>query len=203
MTSTAEPQARKLAETARSAVTMSAGMPWRSISCSAKRSSSSASSPKRARKGATRSSAATSAPERRARIAGQPEVVDVLVGDDEQLDVLDRVPARRERLLELVQRLGGVGSRVDERQRRVLDQVGVDAADLERRGDRQAVDARLGGERQRILVVAHDPVVADERISASTSSRRRSMSSGETSDSRHRRSSGSVLEARTLKCQSS
>ena len=29
------------------------------------------------------------------------------------------------------------------------------------------------------------------------------MSSGETSDSRHRRSSGSVLDGRTLKCQSS
>ena len=55
----------------------------------------------------------------------------------------------------------------------------------------------------RILRVAHDPVGAAERISASTSSRRRSMSAGETSDSRHRRSSGSVFEERTLKCQSS
>ena len=36
-----------------------------------------------------------------------------------------------------------------------------------------------------------------------TSSRRRSMSSRETSDSRHSRSSGSVFEVRTLKCQSS
>ena len=41
------------------------------------------------------------------------------------------------------------------------------------------------------------------RMSARTSSRRRSMSSSDTSDSRHRRSSGSVLEGRTLKCQSS
>ena len=44
---------------------------------------------------------------------------------------------------------------------------------------------------------------AHARISASTSSRRRSMSSRETSDSRHRRSSGSVFDGRTLKCQSS
>ena len=70
----------------------------------------------------------------------QPEVVDVLVGDDEQLEVLDRVPARGERPLELVQRLGRVGARVDERQRVVLDQVRVDAADRERRRDGEAVD---------------------------------------------------------------
>ena len=39
VTSTAEPHARKPAETARSAVTISGGMPWRSIRLSAKRSS--------------------------------------------------------------------------------------------------------------------------------------------------------------------
>jgi hypothetical protein len=33
-------------------------------------------------------------------------VVDVLVGDDQQLEVLDPVAAGRERALELVQRLG-------------------------------------------------------------------------------------------------
>jgi len=41
-----------------------------------------------------------------------------------------------------------------------------------------------------------------ERITPSTSSRRRSISSWERSDSRHSRSSGSVLDGRTLKCQS-
>ena len=41
-----------------------------------------------------------------------------------------------------------------------------------------------------------------ERMTSSTSSRFRSMSSSETSDSRFRRRSGSVLEGRTLKCQS-
>ncbi len=120
------------------------------------------------------------------------------MGDDQQLDVLDRVVAGGERLLQLVKGLGRVRAGVDEGERRVLDQVGVDAADLERSGDRQAVDAGLGGEGKRLLVVP-----AHERISARTSSRRRSMSSGETRDSRQRRSSGSVLEGRTLKCQSS
>ena len=43
---------------------------------------------------------------------------------------------------------------------------------------------------------------AYERIRASTSSRFSAMWSAETSDSRLSRSSGSVLEGRTLKCQS-
>jgi hypothetical protein len=47
------------------------------------------------------------------------------------------------------------------------------------------------------------PVAAvHDRISSKTSSRRRSMSCTETSDSKHRRNSGSVFEGRTLKCQS-
>ena len=65
----------------------------------------------------------------------------------------------------------------------VGDQVAVDPADPERRGDRQAMD--------------------HERISVSSSSRRRSMSSWEIRLSRFSRRSGSVLEGRTLKCQSS
>ena len=44
---------------------------------------------------------------------------------------------------------------------------------------------------------------AYSRIRASTSSRRVSMSACETRLSRHRRSSGSVFDSRTLKCQSS
>ena len=48
-----------------------------------------------------------------------------------------------------------------------------------------------------------DECAPHERISPSTSSRFVSMSSWETSDSRLRRSRGSVLEGRTLKCQSS
>ena len=106
-----EPHARKLAETARSAVTTSAGMPWRSISRSANRSSSSVCSPKLARNGARRSSAATSAPERRARIEARPKWSMCWWLTIEQLDVLDRVAERGERLLELVERLGGVRAR--------------------------------------------------------------------------------------------
>ena len=47
------------------------------------------------------------------------------------------------------------------------------------------------------------PLHPQERISPSTSSRFSSMCSRETSDSRFSRSSGSVFEDRTLKCQSS
>ena len=235
----------------------------------------------------------------------EAEVVDVLVGDDQQLQVLDRVPPRRERLFELVERLRGVRPRVDQRERLVLNQVRVDASDRERRGDRQAVDALLRGALQGGGLVDRVPLGcfragpgtafragraagrlsgglgwlgggcgrprggcwlrvgfgwlsgglgwlgggcgrprggcwlrvgfgwlsgglgwlgggcgrprggcwlrlelcrlarAHERISPSTSSRRRSMSSCERSDSRQRRSSGSVLEGRTLKCHCS
>ena len=114
------------------------------------------------------------------------------------------VPARGQRLLQFVHRLRRVGARVQQRQRRVLDQVGVHAPHLKGRWDRQAVDARLARRGQRLLgALRRLPRGAHERISASTSSRRRAMSSAETSDSRHRRRSGSVFEGRTLKCQSS
>ena len=132
---------------------------------------------------------------------GQPEVVEVPVRDDDQLEILDAVPVRRERASDLVQRGARVRPGVQQRQRVVLDQVGVDAPDLKRRRDRQAVDPRLGGvlECGARWSGAHD----GERMIASTSSRRRSMSCTETSDSRHRRISGSVFDVRTLKCQSS
>ena len=69
----------------------------------------------------------------------------MLVGDDDQLEVLDAVAARAERALELVERRAGVRTAVDERERVVLDEVRVDAADLKRRRDRQAVDGGFGG----------------------------------------------------------
>jgi hypothetical protein len=118
--------------------------------------------------------------------ADQPHVVEVLVGDDDPFEVLDPAAVRAQRLLELVERLAGVRAGVDERQRFVVDQVAVHAPHRERRRDRQAVDP--GG---------HD------LMRSSTSSRRRSMSCSETRLSRFRRSSGSVLDGRTLKCQSS
>ena len=133
---------------------------------------------------------------------GEAEVIHVLVGDHQQFDVLYPVPEAGEALFELVQGLSGVRARVDERERRVLDQVRVDSSNLERGGNREPVDARLCCSLQaEILLLLVGP--AHERISASTSSRRRSMSCAETSDSRHRRSRGSVFEGRTLKCQSS
>jgi hypothetical protein len=70
-------------------------------------------------------------------------VVDVLVGEDHQLEILDRVPVLVELMLELVERLARVGPRVDERQRLVCDQVAVDAPDREGRRDAQLVDSGL------------------------------------------------------------
>ncbi len=128
----------------------------------------------------------------------QAEVVDVLVGDDDQLEVVDRVAARGQLGAELVQRLARVGAGVDQGQRLVLDQVAVDPPDRERGRDLQPVDA---GQR-RLLERLLGSQLAHARISPRTSSRRRSMSSREISDSRLSRSSGSVLDGRTLKCHS-
>ena len=54
-------------------------------------------------------------------------------------------PSAARPALQLVERGARVGPGVDQRQRLVLDQVDVHAADRERGGDREAVDARLGG----------------------------------------------------------
>ena len=66
----------------------------------------------------------------------QAEVVDVLMGDHDQLEVLDGVAEALELVLELVERLAGVRPGVDQGQRPILDQVTVDPADGERRGIR-------------------------------------------------------------------
>ncbi len=135
---------------------------------------------------------------------GQPQVVDVLVGEHDELDVLDPVPERFELALELVQRLGGVGPGVDQGQRVVLQQVAVDPPHLEGRRDPEHLDpgvrdALPDAVRDGLAVRRH---LAHDRIRASSSSRFPAMSSGETRDSRLRRSSGSVFDGRTLKCQS-
>ena len=127
----------------------------------------------------------------------QPEVVDVLVGEDHQLEFVDRVVAVGELALELVERLARVGAGVDEGQRPVLEQVAVDAADRERGRDREAVDSGKSRLLERLL-----RRLDHARIRPRSSSRLASMSSGDTSDSTVRRRSGSVLEGRTLKCQS-
>ncbi len=198
VTATCEPQPRKLRETLRSATVTSSGMPLRSIRSTAKRSSASASSSKLASRSVAAPSAATSAPERCDDDLGQAEVVDVLVGDDQQLEVVDRVAALGQLRLQLVERLARVGPGVDQGQRLVLEQVAVDPPDREGGGDAQAVDSRPAPP-------APAPARGSRRharISPSTSSRLASMSSRETSDSRLSRSSGSVLEGRTLKCHS-
>ena len=128
----------------------------------------------------------------------QAEVVDVLVGEDDQLEVVDRVAALAELALQLVERLARVGAGVDQGQRLVLEQVAVDPADGEGGGDAEAVDAGQRRLLQRLLGGQSVTPGSAPR----TSSRFASMSSRETSDSRLRRSSGSVLEGRTLKCQS-
>jgi hypothetical protein len=129
----------------------------------------------------------------------QPEMVDVLVGDDDQLEVLDPMAEGVQLALQLVERLAGVGSRVDQGERVVLEQVGVDPADLKRGGDPEQTNPRLG---YPLPGLRRNGVIAHDRISPRTSSRLASMSFGETSDSRLRRSRGSVFEGRTLKCQS-
>ncbi|HEV2785959.1 MAG TPA: hypothetical protein VGV67_06200 [Solirubrobacteraceae bacterium] len=82
-------------------------------------------------------------------------MVDVLVGDDDQLEVLDAPAVRGERALERVECRTGVRAAVEKRQRVVLDEVRVDAADLERSRDRQAVDCGVGGARERRLRLCH------------------------------------------------
>ena len=128
---------------------------------------------------------------------GKAKMVDVLMGDHEQPELVDRVAALGQLRLQLVQGLARVGPGVDQGQRLVLDQVAVDSSDREGGGDAQAVDPG-----QRRLLERLLGSQGHARISPRTSSRFASMSSRETSDSRLRRSSGSVLEGRTLKCQS-
>ena len=60
-----------------------------------------------------------------------------------------RCPCAASAHLERVERRAGVRPGVEQRQRVVLDEVRVDRADLKRRRDRQAVDAGVGGPRER------------------------------------------------------
>ena len=123
----------------------------------------------------------------------QPEVVHVLVGQDDQLDVVDRATVLRKLVVQLVEGAAGVRAGVDQRERVVLDQVGVHAADRERRRNPEHVDAHLGC-RLSCRLGFH------ERMMLRISPVRASISSF-VKASRLRRSSGSVLDGRTLKCQ--
>jgi hypothetical protein len=75
----------------------------------------------------------------------QPQMVDVLMGDDHQLDLLERVAECLHAAAQLVERGARVRARVHQRQRLVLDQVGVHAPDRERRRDGHPVDPGGGG----------------------------------------------------------
>ena len=125
----------------------------------------------------------------------QAQVVDVLVGEDHQLEVVDAVAEGAELGVQLIEGLAGVRAGVDQGQRLVFEQVAIDPPDRERRRYPQLVDSRVACPLERLVGV-------HARISPRISSRFSSMCSRETSDSRLRRSSGSVFDGRTLKCQS-
>ena len=74
------------------------------------------------------------------QLGGEADVVVVLVGEDEQLEVLDGDPEGGEAGLQA--RLGLLHARpgVDQRERAPAQQVGVHVPDLERRRQRDAVD---------------------------------------------------------------
>ena len=140
------PQPRNARDTARSAVDdVVAGSRGAASAPRRSASSRSACSPKSSTTGASTSSAHTSAPERSREDLDQPDVVDVLVGDDDPLEVLDPAAVLGQRALQRVERRARVRPAVDQRQRVVLDQVAVDAPDRERRRDRQAVDRVTSG----------------------------------------------------------
>ena len=82
------------------------------------------------------SCATTVAPLPLAHGVGEPDVIVVLMREDDLLDVLHPIPVRRERRFELDHRLGPVRSRIDQRQRIALEQVAVHRADGERHGQR-------------------------------------------------------------------
>jgi len=84
-------------------------------------------------------------------------VVDVLVGENHQLDLLELVAEGVQPALELVERGAGVRPRVHERQRVVVDQVHVHPADGERGWDGEAVDAGHRGDGVEVVAHAGDP----------------------------------------------
>ncbi len=77
--------------------------------------------------------------------AGQAGMVEVLVGDEDELEVRDAMAGISQPSLHLAEGGGGVGAAVDQGERVALDQVGVDRPHRERRLDRHLVDA--GGHR--------------------------------------------------------
>ena len=151
VTSACEPQPRKLRETLRSATATSSGMPLRSISSTANRSSRSASSPKLASRSAATPIAATSAPECSTMISTRPRWSMCWWVRMTSSRSSIECPRVGELALQLVERLARVRAGVDQGQRLVLEQVAVDPADRERGRDPQAVDAGQRGLLERLL----------------------------------------------------
>ena len=178
--------------------TTSSGIPWRSISRVANvvvGLGLLASSSRRTARAA--SIAATSAPECARHESDQPEVVDVLVGEDHQLDVLERVAERREAARAArratcpswARRPPASAARPRSGStltRPTANGVGIASRWMPGRGRR----------RRRGRSLTRGSARAPRRASPPCARARRS-------DSRLRRSSGSVFEGRTLKCQSS
>ena len=196
-----EPQPRKLRETLCSAAVDLLGdaVAEHQLDREA-RPRASASSSKLASRSAATPIAATSAPECSTTISTRPRWSMCWWVTMTSSRSSIEWPRSAELALQLVERLARVGAGVDQGQRLVLDQVAVDPPDREGGGDRAG-----SGSRPAPPARAPPPGSAPRltpRISPSTSSRLASMSSRETSDSRLSRSSGSVLEGRTLKCQS-
>ena len=75
------------------------------------------------------------------QLAGEADVVGVLVGQEDQLEVLDGEAERGEARVEPRLRLLHQRAGVDQRQRLAAQQPGTDVPDLERRGQRDVVDA--------------------------------------------------------------
>ena len=74
------------------------------------------------------------------QLAREADVVVVLVGEDDQLEVLDRDAERAEPSSSRASVSSISGPGVDQRQRLAAQQARIDVADLERRRQRDAVD---------------------------------------------------------------
>ena len=76
---------------------------------------------------------------------GEPDVIGVLMGEDQELDVLDPEAVAREPRLERGKRLRCVGPGVDERERVAPEEPAVDGTDGERRREDDRLHRQAGG----------------------------------------------------------
>ena len=104
---------------------------------------------------------------------GEPDVVGVLVGEDQQLDVLDPEAVAREPRLERGERLRCVRPGVDERERVTPEEPAVDGADGERRREDERLHRQAGGA---TTIAGSAAKAKDGAARASSSARARSSS---------------------------